>query len=200
MINNNVIWVETSSLFFNPIWVDKSVINSWEYSCLMTEVSVYGIQSPIEVSLDNIVIDGNTRLKIAIELKMEKVPVTLYQDDKLNHLITSEIKPSNLVKILEVFDSKYGLKSSTRYIKKGLPKALISLRQLLIGSNKRVSQIYQIQDYSNKVRKSYPLETNEIWDQLDSFNISLEEGIERMKELFERRTTINFSLEYKMVA
>ena len=200
MINNNVIWVETSSLFFNPIWVDKSVINSWEYSCLMTEVSVYGIQSPIEVSLDNIVIDGNTRLKIAIELKMEKVPVTLYQDDKLNHLITSEIKPSNLVKILEVFDTKYGLKSSTRYIKKGLPKALISLRQLLIGSNKRVSQIYKLQEYSNKVRKSYPLETNEIWDQLDSFNISLEEGIERMKELFERRTTINFSLEYKMVA
>ena len=200
MINNNVIWVETSSLFFNPIWVDKSVINSWEYSCLMTEVSVYGILSPIEVSLDNIVIDGNTRLKIAIELKMKKVPVTLYQDDKLNHLITSEIKPSNLVKILEVFDTKYGLKSSTRYIKKGLPKALISLRQLLIGSNKRVSQIYKLQEYSNKVRKSYPLETNEIWDQLDSFNISLDEGIERMKELFERRTTINFSLEYKMVA
>lgn len=200
MINNNVIWVETSSLFFNPIWVDKSVINSWEYSCLMTEVSVYGILSPIEVSVDNIVIDGNTRLKIAIELKMKKVPVTLYQDDKLNHLITSEIKPSNLVKILEVFDTKYGLKSSTRNIKKGLPKALISLRQLLIGSNKRVSQIYKLQEYSNKVRKSYPLETNEIWDQLDSFNISLEEGIERMKDLFERRTTINFSLEYKMVA
>ncbi len=200
MINNNVIWVETSSLFFNPIWVDKSVINSWEYSCLMTEVSVYGIQSPIEVSLDNIVIDGNTRLKIAIELKMEKVPVTLYQDDKLNHLITSEIKPSNLVKILEVFDTKYGLKSSTRYNKKGLPKALISLRQLLIGSNKRVSQIYQLQDYSNKVRNSYPFETNEIWNQLDSFNISLDEGIERMKDLFERKTTINFSLEYKMVA
>ncbi len=200
MINNNVIWVETSSLFFNPIWVDKSVINSWEYSCLMTEVSVYGILSPIEVSVDNIVIDGNTRLKIAIELKMKKVPVTLYQDDKLNHLITSEIKPSNLVKILEVFDTKYGLKSSTRYIKKGLPKALISLRQLLIGSNKRVSQIYKLQEYSNKVRKSYPLEINEIWDQLDSFNISLDEGIERMKELFERKSTMNFSLQYKMVA
>jgi hypothetical protein len=200
MINNNVIWVETSSLFFNPIWVDKSVINSWQFSCLMTEVSVYGIQSPIEISSDNIVIDGNTRLKIAIELKMKKVPITLYQDDKLNHLITSEIKPSYLVKILEVFDTKYGLKSSTRYIKKGLPKALISLRQLLIGNNKRVSQIYQLQEYSKKVRNSYPLETNEIWDLLDSFNISLDEGIERMKDLFERKSIMNFSLEYKMVA
>ena len=200
MINKNVIWVETSSLFFNPIWVDKSVINSWEYSCLMTEVSVYGIQSPIEVSVDNIVIDGNTRLKIAIDLKMDKVPITLYQNDKLNDLVTTSIKPSELVKILEVFDVKYGLKSSTKYHKKGLPKVLISLRLLIVGGNKRVRQIYQLQDYSNKVRKSYPFETNEIWNQLDSFNISLEEGIERMKELFERRTIINFSLEYKMVA
>jgi len=200
MINNNVIWVNTSSLIFNPLWVDKTINNSWEYSCLMTEVSVYGIQLPIEVAVDNVVINGNKRLKIAIDLKMEKVPIILYQDDKLNDLITSSFKPSDLVKILEVFDSKYGLKYSTRFNKKELPKVLISLRLLLIGSNERISQIYQLKEYSKQFRKSYSFETNEIWDQLDSFNISLDEGIERMKDLFERRTTINFSLENKMVA
>ncbi|WP_297508118.1 hypothetical protein [Flavobacterium sp.] len=200
MINNNVIWVNTSSLIFNPLWVDKTINNSWEYSCLMTEVSVYGIQLPIEVSVDNVVINGNKRLKIAIDLKMEKVPIILYQDDKLNDLITSSFKPSDLVKILEVFDSKYGLKYSTRYNKKKLPKVIISLRLFLIGSNERISQIYQLKEYSKQVRKSYSFETNEIWDQLDSFNISLDEGIERMKDLFERKTTINFSLENKMVA
>lgn len=200
MINNNVIWVNTSSLIFNPLWVDKTINNSWEYSCLMTEVSVYGIQLPIEVSVDNVVINGNKRLKIAIDLKMEKVPIILYQDDKLNDLITSSFKPSDLVKILEVFDSKYGLKYSTKYNKKELPKVIISLRLFLIGSNERISQIYQLKEYSKQVRKSYSFETNEIWDQLDSFNISLDEGIERMKDLFERKTTINFSLENKMVA
>jgi hypothetical protein len=200
MINNNVIWVNTSSLIFNPLWVDKTINNSWEYSCLMTEVSVYGIQLPIEVSVDNVVINGNKRLKIAIDLKMEKVPIILYQDDKLNDIITSSFKPSDLVKILEVFDSKYGLKYSTKYNKKELPKVLKSLRLLLIGSNERISQIYQLKEYSKQVRKSYSFETNEIWDQLDSFNISLDEGIERMKDLFERKTTINFSLENKMVA
>lgn len=200
MINNNVIWVNTSSLIFNPLWIDKTINNSWEYSCLMTEVSVYGIQLPIEVSFDNVVINGNKRLKIAIDLEMEKVPITFYQDDKLNDLITSAIKPSNLVKIIEVFDTKYGLKSSTRYNKKGLPKVLITLRVLLIGSNKRISQIYQLKEYSKQVRKSYPFETNEIWTQLDSFSISLDEGVEKMKELFERKTTMNFSLDYKMVA
>lgn len=200
MINNNVIWVNTSSLIFNPLWIDKTINNSWEYSCLMTEVSVYGIQIPIEVSFDNVVINGNKRLKIAIDLKMEKVPITFYQDDKLNDLITSAIKPSNLVMILEVFDTKYGLKSSTRYNKRGLPKVLITLRVLLIGSNKRISQIYQLKEYSKQVRKSYPFETNEIWTQLDSFSISLDEGVEKMKELFKRKTTMNFSLDYKMVA
>jgi hypothetical protein len=200
MINNNVIWVGTSSLVFNPLWVDKSICNNWEYSCLMTEVSVFGIQSPIVVSNDNVVIDGNKRLKIAIDLSIEKVPVIVYQDDKMNDLMTKSIKPSSLVKILKILDSKYGLNSSTRFNKRSLPKVLVSLRKLIIGGNKRVGQIYQLDDYSNKVRKSYPFETNEIWEQLDCFAISLEEGIIRMKDLFERKSTVNFSLEYKMVA
>jgi len=199
MINNNVIWVEVSSLFFNPIWVDKSIINSWEYSCLMTEVSVYGIQSPIVVSNDNVVIDGNKRLKIAYDLSIEKVPVVIYQDDKMSDLMTKSIKPSDLVKLLNVLDNKYGLNYSTRFNKKGLPKVLISLRLLLVGGHTRVRQIYQLEECSNKVRKSYPLETNEIWEQLDCFNISLEEGLTRLKDLFERRSAMNFSLEYKMV-
>ena len=200
MINNNVIWVNTSSLIFNPLWVDKTINNSWEYSCLMTEVSVYGIQLPIEVSVDNVVINGNKRLKIANDLKIEKVPIILYQDDKLNDLITSSIKPSDLVKILEVFDTKYGLKYSTRYNKKELPKVLISLRVLLIGNNERISQIYQLKEYSKQIRKSYPYETNEIWNQLDNFNMSLFEGVEKMKVLFKRKTTMNFSFDHKMVA
>ena len=200
MINNNVIWVEASSLFFNPIWVDKSIINSWEYSCLMTEVSVYGIQSPILVSNDNVVIDGNKRLKIAYDLSIEKVPVVIYHDDKMSDLITKSIKPSDLVKILNVLDAKYGLNSSTRFNKKGLSKVLISLRLLLVGGHIRVRQIYQLEEYSNKVRKSYPNETNDVWEQLDCFNISLEEGLNRLKDLFERRSVMNFSLEYKMVA
>jgi hypothetical protein len=200
MINNSVIWVETSSLFFNPLWIDKSISNSWEYSCLMTEVFVFGIQLPIVVSNDHIVIDGNTRLKIAKDLSIDKVPVIVYQGDKLSDLNTKSIKPSSLVKILKILDSKYGLNSSTRFTKKTLPKVLISLRKLLVGGNRRVHQIYQLDYYSNKVRKSYPFETNEIWEQLDCFYISLEEGVERMKDLFERKSTVNFSLDYKMVA
>jgi hypothetical protein len=118
----------------------------------------------------------------------------------MSDLITKSIKPSDLVKILNVLDAKYGLNSSTRFNKKGLSKVLISLRVLLVGGHKRVRQIYQLEEYSNKVRKSYPNETNDVWELLDCFNISLEEGLTRFKDLFERRSVMNFSLEYKMVA
>jgi hypothetical protein len=200
MTKNNVVWVETSNLCFNPLWIEKNISNCWEYSCLMTEISVYGILSPIEISHDNVVINGNTRLQIAIDLNMTKVPVSLYQDDKMNELITSSIRPSELVKILEVFYTKYGLKYSTRYNKKGLPKLLISLRKLIIGGNKRVQLMYQLQENSKQIRKSYPIETDEIWEQLDSFNISLKEGNERLKALIKRRFTMDYTLDYKIAS
>lgn len=200
MKKNNVVWVDTSSLYFNPLWIEKNVSNCWEYSCLMTEVSVYGILSPIEISHDNVIINGNTRLKIAIDLNMTKVPVLLYQDDKMNDLVTSNIRPSELVKILEVFNTKYGLKYSTRYIKKGLPKLLISLRKLIIGGNKRVQLIYQLEENSKQIRKSYPYETEEIWRELDSFSISLDEGNERLKALLKRRFTMDYTIDYKIAS
>ena len=58
------------------------------------------------------------------------------------------------------------------------------------NSNQIVSNLKQfdfnkdeIDRFSKQVIKSYPFETNEIWTQLDSFSISLDEGVEKMKEL-----------------
>lgn len=202
MINNNVIWVNPTSLIFNPLWIDKNVCNSWIYSCLMTEVSVYGIQTPIEISVDNVVINGNVRLKIALDLELEKVPVTFCQDYKLNDIETNKIKPSTLIMALQIVEDKYGLKSTSRYNKNNVPKVLIVLRKLFFGGDKKLKQLYQLKEVNNKVKKSYPVECNHIWEELDSFQITLEEGLNQMNKLNERRTTINFklNLDYEMVA
>jgi hypothetical protein len=53
---------------------------------------------------------------------------------------------------------------------------------------------------STSVTSTYPSETEEIWRELDGFNISIEQGINKMKDLYQRKTTINFLLEYKMAA
>lgn len=202
MKKNNVKWVNPKSLIFNPLWIDKNICNSWKYSILMTEVSVYGIQNPIEISVDNVVINGNVRLKIALDLELEKVPVIFCQVNKLNDLETNKIKPSTLIMALQIVEEKYGLKSTLRYNKNNVPKVLIILRKLFFGGDKQLKLLYQLKELNNKVKKSYPMECNQIWNELDSFHMTLEEGLNQMNKLNERRTTINFklNLDYEMVA
>lgn len=202
MINDNVLWIDTSRLIFNPLWINKSILNNWEFSCLMTEISVFGILKPIIVTGDYVIIDGNCRLQIAMDLKIDKVPVILYGEDKLNDLETNKIKPSTLIMALQIIEDKYGLKSTSRYNKVNVPRVLIVLRKLFFGGDKQLKQLYQLKEVNNKVKKSYPIECNLIWNELDSFQITLEEGLNQMNKLNERRTTINFklNLEYEMVA
>lgn len=201
-MENIIEYIDVSKIKFNPIWTNKSISNNWGFSCLMTEISVFGILKPIVVTGDYIIIDGNCRLQIAIELKIDKVPVMLYEDDKLNDLETNKIKPSTLVLALQIIEDKYGLKSTSRYNKNKVPFVLIVLRKLFFGGDKKLKQLYQLKEVNNKVKKSYPIECNLIWDELDSFQITLEEGLNQMNKLNERRTTINFklNLDYEMVA
>jgi hypothetical protein len=78
----------------------------------------------------------------------------------------------------------------------------VVLRKLFFGGNKKLKQLYQLKELYNKVKKSYPLECILIWNELDTFQITLEEGLKKMISLNERRTKINFKLdiEYEMVA
>lgn len=201
-MDKDVKYIDVSKIKFNPIWTNKSILNNWEFSCLMTEISVFGILKPIVVTSDCVIIDGNCRLQIAKELKINKVPVILYEEDNLNDLETNKIKPSTLIMALQIIEDKYGLKSTSRYNKNKVPKVLTVLRKLFFGGDKQLKQLYQLKEVNNKVKKSYPIECNLIWNELDSFQITLEEGLNQMNKLNERRTTINFklNLDYEMVA
>lgn len=202
MINDNVLWIDTSGLIFNPLWVNKSILNNWEFSCLMTEISVFGILKPIVITQDNVIIDGNSRLKIARDLQIARVPVVIFQENNSLELDTITLKPSTLIDVLQIIEDKYGLKSTSRYNKGNIPKVLVVLRKLFFGGNKKLKQLYQLKELNNKVKKTYPLECNLIWNELDTFQMTLEEGLNKMNSLNERRTTINFKLEieYEMVA
>ena len=107
-----------------------------------------------------------------------------------------------MILALQIIEDKYGLKSTSRYNKVNVPRVLVILRKLFFGGEKKLKQLYQLKEVNNKVKKSYPIECNLIWNELDTFQITLEEGLNQMNKLNERRTTINFklNLDYEMVA
>jgi len=51
-----------------------------EYQALRDDIQKHGITQPIEITTDNVVLDGHHRLKAAIELNIVSVPVTVRSD------------------------------------------------------------------------------------------------------------------------
>lgn len=197
-MENRTIYIDSKDLKFNPIYTLIAEFSNWEYTCMLTEVAVYGILKPIIISKNNVVIDGNKRLQTCRELKIEKVPVQIYSEqDKITYLLSKELKPSVLVSLIDFFEKKYNLKAGGRIKTSSIANVI---RKMFLGDSKRISQVMILKKLSTSVTSTYPSETEEIWRELDGFNISIEEGINKMKDLYQRKTTINFLLEYKMAA
>lgn len=197
-MENRTIYIDSKDLKFNPIYTLIAEFSNWEYTCMLTEVAVYGILKPIIISKNNVVIDGNKRLQACRELKIEKVPVQIYSEqDKITYLLSKELKPSVLVSLIDFFEKKYNLKAGGRLKTSSIATVI---RKMFLGDSKRISQVITLKKLSTSVTSTYPSETEEIWRELDGFNISIEEGINKMKDLYQRKTTINFLLEYKMAA
>jgi len=197
-MENRTMYIDSKDLKFNPIYTLIAEFSNWEYTCMQTEVAVYGILKPIIISKNNVVIDGNKRLQACRELKIEKVPVQIYSEqDKITYLLSKELKPSVLISLIDFFEKKYNLKSGGRIKTSSIANVI---RKLFLGDSKRISQLMTLNKLSTSVTSTYPSETEEIWRELDGFNITIEQGINKMKDLYQRKTTINFLLEYKMAA
>ena len=197
-MENRTIYIDSKDLKFNPIYTLIAEFSNWEYTCMLTEVAVYGILKPIIISKNNVVIDGNKRLQACRELKIEKVPVQIYSEqDKITYLLSKELKPSVLVSLIDFFEKKYNLKAGGRIKTSSIARMI---RKMFLGDSKRISQLMTLKKLSTSVTSTYPSETEEIWRELDGFNITIEQGINKMKDLYQRKTTINFLLEYKMAA
>lgn len=197
-MENRTIYIDSKDLKFNPIYTLIAEFSNWEYTCMLTEVAVYGILKPIIISKNKVVIDGNKRLQACRELKIEKVPVQIYSEqDKITYLLSKELKPSVLVSLIDFFEKKYNLKAGGRIKTSSIANVI---RKMFLGDSKRISQVMTLKKLSTSVTSTYPSETEEIWRELDGFNITIEQGINKMKDLYQRKTTINFLLEYKMAA
>ena len=91
------------------------------YEEIVDNISNVGIVEPLILNMDNVIISGNLRLDIALELGIEKVPV-IYQDvpNELMDIISistnqHRIKSySEILKEIQFFESKFNIKQGSR--------------------------------------------------------------------------------------
>jgi hypothetical protein len=122
--------------------------------------------------------------------------VQIYSEqEEFSDLVTKEIKPSELLRLIDLFETKYNLKYGSKFKTNSIAMVV---RNNFLGDKKRISQLISLKKLSNSITSTYPNESKKIWIELDSFQITLEQGINKMKALYNRKTTINFSIEYDM--
>src|SRR5205085_4865085 len=59
-----------------------------EYQAFLADIAARGIQTPLAITQGDIVLDGHQRLRAAIELGHDTVPVTLVEaDDEIEYML-----------------------------------------------------------------------------------------------------------------
>jgi len=81
-----------------------------DYQALRDDIQQHGITQPIEITTDNVVLDGHHRIKAAKELSMESVPVVVRDDLDKNgaalrfldaNLIRRQLGPAEKARVLK---------------------------------------------------------------------------------------------------
>jgi len=87
--SKTVLYVDPKSLKFLPNNETRQPIKTADYERLKAGIKKDGIKTALHVDKSNIVLAGNNRLKIALELKLKEIPILKVNVPQKEHLIYS---------------------------------------------------------------------------------------------------------------
>ena len=86
MEEQKVMWVAPHTLHQNKVTNELYTSEPENFENIKENISQVGIREPLIVDTDNVVISGNMRLRIALELGIESVPVIYTIKSQINGL------------------------------------------------------------------------------------------------------------------
>lgn len=89
MKNNVVIFVSPLKVKVNPL-ENLFYSNPENYNEIKNSIIDSGIKEPLIVDLDNVIISGKTRHKIALEIGLETIPVIYDDQSRIKEKVKSE--------------------------------------------------------------------------------------------------------------
>jgi DNA modification methylase/ParB-like chromosome segregation protein Spo0J len=189
-------WVAPTTLQANPFAASLYSIPE-NYENIKENISQMGILTPLHVC-ENQVISGNLRLKIALELKMDLIPV-LYvnpKKDTSGKLLAVSYgqqrvkKNSELLIEYEILEAAFPVgKGSRTDLNPELKKNMEKRKDLKLSKSKLIS-LKTIKKLVNELYEEDCEGKKRIWDVIDSEKSSLNrilKGLKREKELRENK-------------
>ncbi len=157
-------------------------------------IKLAGILEPLIVGPDNVIISGNIRRRIAIELKMEKVPVIYQKKSEINPKLLSvshaqqRIKtPSEILREVKILEENYPVGKGKRTDLNPEIKKNQEMRKNINVSNANLYRLKNIEKFGKELYGEDTEQYKKLWDDIDSSKTSIHNKVNDLKKKVEAK-------------
>lgn len=192
-MKNQIINVDPTTLIENQVVTEIYPVTE-NYQSILENIKAMGVLEPLLVDENNVVISGNLRRQIAIELGITSVPVIVCDNGGLD---TSAFKLkvvshaqqriktySQLLKEYEILKELYPVKKGERTDKDPVKKANKEKRDSLNISKAKLAMLKTIKELATELYGEDTSEYKNVWNKVDAQKASLNaivKGLKRIK-------------------
>jgi site-specific DNA-methyltransferase (adenine-specific) len=197
MEEQKVMWVDPHTLHQNKVTNELYTSEPENFENIKENISQVGIREPLIVDTDNVVISGNMRLRIALELGIESVPVIYTEKSQINAKLLAvshsqqRIKTySELLKEYEILEAEYPVGKGRRTdLNPEMKKNKEKMKNLPI-SYAKINKLKNIKKYGEELYGKDSKEYKELWESVDNKGISLEKKTKFLKMKVEAKENL----------
>ena len=189
-MKNQIINVDPTTLIENQVVTEIYTVTE-NYQSILENIKAMGVLEPLLVDENNVVISGNLRRQIAIELGIKSVPVIVRYNGGLdtNALKLKAVSHaqqriktySQLLKEYEILKELYPVKKGERTDKDPAKKANKEKRDSLNISKAKLAMLKTIKELGAKLYGDDSADYKKIWSEVDSQKASLNRIIKGLK-------------------
>jgi len=206
-MKNQIINVDPTTLIENQVATEIYSVTE-NYQSILENIKAMGVLEPLLVDENNVVISGNLRRQIAIELGITSVPVIVCDNggldtNALKLKVVSHAQQrirtySQLLKEYEILKELYPVKKGERTDKDPVKKANKEKRDSLNISKAKLGMLQTIKELGTKLYGADSEEYKKVWSEVDSQKASLNrivKGLKRTKIERENKSFLPDSYE-----
>jgi site-specific DNA-methyltransferase (adenine-specific) len=209
-MKNQIIYVDPTTLIENQVVTEIYPVTE-NYQSILENIKAMGVLEPLLVDEHNVVISGNLRRQIAIELGITSVPVIVCDNggldtDALKLKAVSHAQQriktySQLFKEYEILNELYPVKKGERTDLDPAKKSKKEKRDSLNISKAKLGMLKSIKELATELYSEDTAEYKNVWNEVDTQKASLNRIVKGLKRTKIERANNDFiPSSYEVIA
>jgi site-specific DNA-methyltransferase (adenine-specific) len=194
MEEKKIIFVDPKILIENEFTKTLYSFEPENLGRIKESIKSHGILEPLIVDTDNIIISGNIRRRIALELKIDLVPVIYQKKSEINPKLLSvshaqqRIKTySEILEEVKILEANYPVGRGSRTDLNPEINKNKEMRKNINISDANLYRLKNIEKYGKKLYGEGTEEYKKLWNAIDSSKISIHKKVNDLRKKVEAK-------------